>query len=348
MPTFSTDQLRDIARRILESAGSQPDEADIVAGELAEANLVGHDSHGIIRLKQYADYIEQGHIDPRGAVEIVLELPAMSVIDGHNNFGQLIASKALDVAFRGAKQSGAHTVFCRNCNHVGRVGSYTLKAARAGYVALMAVNGPGGGGTAPWGGLDRRLGTNPISMASPWGDDAILLDMTTSITAEGKIRVAHQTGETLAEGMIIDSAGRPTTNPADYYRDPMGAILPLGGAMGFKGYGMSVMLDVFGGILSGAGTGRKDLPLGTNGVWLQVIDVEQLMPREEFDAAIEHYVDWIKSSRKAPGIDEILMPGEIESRRREQRVRDGVEVPDGTWKQTCDLAERLGASLEGI
>ena len=148
--------------------------------------------------------------------------------------------------------------------------------------------------------------------------------------------------------MIIDSAGRPTTNPADYYRDPMGAILPLGGAMGFKGYGMSVMLDVFGGILSGAGTGRKDLPLGTNGVWLQVIDVEQLMPREEFDAAIEHYVDWIKSSRKAPGIDEILMPGEIESRRREQRVRDGVEVPDGTWKQTCDLAERLGASLEGI
>src|SRR5690606_35245250 len=139
---------------------------------------------------------------------------------------------------------------------------------------------------------------------------------TSSASAEGKLRVAFQKGELVPEGWIIDAAGNPTTNPADFYAEPGGAVLPLGGPLGFKGFGLSVMIDVFGGILSGSGVCREDLPRGANGVWMYFLDIEQFIPRSEYDALIEKYVAYIKSSRRAPGVDEILMAGEIELRRQ--------------------------------
>lgn len=353
MPTFSADQLKTIAIRILQGAGSNAEEAGIVATELAGANLVGHDSHGVMRLKQYVDYIDQGHIKPGTEVELVTDAPTIAVLDGGGNFGQVVAAKALELAYARAREMGTFSVLCRECNHVGRLGSYTYQAARQGFFSVMAVNAPGPGGVVAWGGLDRKLGTNPISLAAPWNDEAIVLDMTTSATAEGKVRVALQKGETIPEGWVIDSQGNPTTNPADLYGDPangvpQGAILPLGGPMGFKGYGLSVMLDLVCGILSGAGIARTDVPPGTNGVWLHLIDIERLMPSEQYTTMVERYVDHIKSSQKRPGCEEILMPGEIELRRQAERAKNGIEIPEMTWQQTLELAERVGVSLEGI
>jgi len=353
MPTFNTDQLEEISRRILQGAGASAEEAQIVATELAGANLVGHDSHGIMRLKQYVDYIEQGYIKPGAPVTLSIDQPTLAVIDGGSNFGQVVAAEAIRIGTERASQGGSFTVLCRDCNHIGRLGSYTYQAARKGFFAAMAVNAPGPGGVVPWGGLDRKLGTNPISMAAPWEDEAVVLDMTTSATAEGKVRVALQKGESIPDGWVIDNQGNPTNNPADLYGDPEkgiapGAILPLGGPLGFKGYGLSVMLDIICGVLSGAGIARTDVPPGTNGVWLYLVDVAQLMPAEQYAATMKQYVEYLKSSRVAPGITEILMPGEIELRRQAERREQGISVPDMTWRQTLDQAERVGVSLDDI
>ena len=345
MPTFARDQLEMMATRILQGAGIGEENAKIVAAELVDSNSVGHDSHGIIRLKQYVESIEAGEVKPGGEMHLVVDLPSVAVLDGGFNFGQVVAARAFDIASQRARENGAYTVLCRNSCHVGRLGSYTRKAALDGFAALMAVNGPAAAAVVPWGGLDPRMGTNPISLAAPWGDEPIVLDMTTSATAEGKICVASQKGEAIPEGWIIDKNGNPTTDPDDFYRG--GAILPLGGPQGFKGYGLGVMLDVFCGILTGYGVARQDVHPGNNGVWVHLIDVEQVIPRQEYQAWMGKYVAWLKGSRPAPAIDSILLPGEIEAEHRVDR-RGGIPVPDTTWQQTLELASKLAVSLDDI
>jgi uncharacterized oxidoreductase len=185
-------------------------------------------------------------------------------------------------------------------------------------------------------------------MSAPWGNSALVLDMTTSASAEGKVRVAFQKGERLPEGWIIDAAGNPSTNPADFYAQPPGALLPLGGPLGFKGYGLAVMIDLFAGVLSGSGVCRKELPPGANGVWMYLLDVAQFIPREEYDRIIATYVAAIKSARRMPGVEEILLPGEIEQRRLAERQQSGVYIPDETWRQIRETAEALGATLGDV
>lgn len=349
MPTLNRSQLFQLSQRILTGAGVSVDEAAIVAEELAEANIVGHDSHGVMRLVQYVQMLNEGFVKPGSPVEIVNEAAAFATLDGHFNFGQVVAAKALEMGTSKARAAGTATILVRNCNHVGRLGSYTHKAAKEGFLALMAVNAPGPGGVAPFGGIDRRLGTNPISMAAPSQDEALVLDMTTSATAEGKLRVSHQKGESIGEGLIIDGHGNASTNPGDYYTKPYGAILPLGGAaMGHKGFGLAVMIDVFCGMLSGSGVCRDDLPRGANGVWLYLVDIERFIPRSEFDCLMEKYVGYIKSARKLPGVSEILLPGEIEVRRGVERAASGVSIPDETWRQIGETAAKLGVSTEGL
>lgn len=348
MPTFTADKLHTIAFRILSAAGLHDADADIVAGELKKANLAGHDSHGVIRLMQYVDYIEQGFAQPTAQVEVITDRPAFAVIDGHFAFGQIAAQRAVQLGLEKAGAQGTATIVIRNCNHVGRLGSYSQQAAQAGFATMMAVDAPGPGGVAPFGGMDRRLGTNPISMAVPWGKDQLVLDMTSSATAEGKLRVAFQKGESVPEGWIINATGQPTIDPAEFYADPPGAILPLGGPLGFKGFGLSVMIDMFAGILSGSGVCRTDLPRGSNGVWMYFLDISQFVPREQFDALVVKYVDWIKSSRTMPGVEAILMPGEIEKNRQMQREAEGIVVAEETWRQLSELATRIGADLSDV
>ncbi|MFP6767365.1 MAG: Ldh family oxidoreductase [Planctomycetaceae bacterium] len=348
MPTFQADQLGVIASRVLEAAGASPGDARLIAAELQGANLVGHDSHGVMRLMQYVEYVEKNVIRPGAQMEILKEGAAFLHIDGHFNFGQVTASQALALGIAKAREAGTATIFIRNCNHVGRLGSYTQQAAHQKLAAMMVVNGPASGGVTPYGGMQGRMGTNPITIAAPWGDDAMVLDMTSSATAEGKVRVAFQKGVPVPEGQLIDSEGHPTTDPATYYATPGGAILPLGGNLGFKGYGLSVMIDVFGGMLSGFGVCRTDLPPGTNGVWMYLVDIETFIGIEEFQQHLEKYIAHIKGARKLPGVDEILMPGEIEMQRMAERAVHGVEVPEETWRQIRELAKGLGVSLEDV
>lgn len=344
MPVFSVPDLQTIALRILTAAGTPSSDAETVALELAEANAVGHDSHGVMRLMQYVQMIDDGYVRLGTSTETVRSGGSFMILDANFNFGQVAANLAVERGVELARNAGTATVMIRNCNHVGRLGAYSKKAAELGCTSTMAVNAPGPGGVAPFGGIERRLGTNPISMSAPWKDSALVLDMTTSASAEGKVRVALQKGDQVPEGWIIDSEGNPTTDPQKFYDG--GALLPLGGPLGFKGSGMSMMIDVFGGMLSGSGICRTDLPRGANGVWMYFVDVKQFVDRAEYDALMETYVDSLKSCRRQPGVEEILLPGEIELRRDAQRRAEGVPVPDETWRQLNELAVRLGADLK--
>lgn len=349
MPLFTLSQLETLAIRILTGAGVTAVDAQTVGRELADANRVGHDSHGVMRLVQYVQMIQDGHVQLGAPVQVLKEAPAYALMDGGFNFGQVVTAQALELALRKGRQVGTATVLIRNCNHVGRLGAYTERAAREGFLMTMCVNAPGPGGVAPFGGVDRRLGTNPISMAAPYRDSAVVLDMTTSATAEGKLRVSHQKGESVPEGLIIDHDGNPTTNPGVFYNAPVGSILPLGSPMmGHKGFGMAVMIDIFCGILSGSGIARTDLPRGANGVWMSLMAVDHFQPREDYDQWMEKYVQYLKSSRTLPGVKEILLPGEIEERRGAERAQSGVQIPDETWRQIRELAGKLSVSVEGL
>ena len=213
MPTLQYDQLIQLGRMVLTAAGIPADDAAIVAEDLAEANIVGHDSHGVMRLNQYVDFVRDGHVQPGSRLEVLREGPSFAVVDGKLNLGQVTTRGAVRIGMEKAKATGTATVVVRNCNHIGRLGGYTHDAAKAGMLALMAVNAPGPGQVAPFGGRERRLGTNPISIAAPAGDDPLVLDMTTSATAEGKLRVSKQKGELIPEGLIIDCSRQTDLRP---------------------------------------------------------------------------------------------------------------------------------------
>jgi len=345
MPVCNADQLNTVARSILESVGVRTEDAVVVARELVEANLVGHDSHGVIRLMQYEKQIQDGVVAPTAHPEVIVEKPGLALIDGHQQFGQVVATLAMKIAAERVRNQGTFTVFARNSSHVGRIGSYTSAAATSGDVAMMSVNSPGRGPVSPFGGVEGRLPTNPLSFAAPGPNGPIVLDMTSSVVAEGKIRVAHQRGDTIPEGWLADDQGHPVTDPSRLYNDPSVTMLPLGGVSGFKGTGLAVAIDILCGVLSGFGVSRPEMDLGNNGIWLYLVAIEAVSDRKTYDDWLAGYVQWIKSSRKSPGVDTIFMPGEIEQQRREKLQRDGIFLPDETWRQIMALAERLGVAI---
>ena len=344
--------LVSLATRVLTAAGARPVDAAVVAEDLCGSNLRGHDSHGVMRLVQYAGFIADGFVDPAAEPAVIIDRPALAVIDGKSAFGQVAARFALCVAIEKATQCGTASVWVRNTNHVGRLGGITEAAAEAGFAAVMAVNLPGPGQVTPAGGRTRRMGTNPISVASPGSSDGtappVVVDMTTSATAEGKLRVASQSGLPVPTGMIIDSDGQPTTDPADFYRDNAGCILPLGGPLEHKGYALGVSVDVLAGILSGAGVARTDLPRGANGVYLTLSDVSTLMPPDDYDRwMIEHRRHLTSATPRRDG-DVVCLPGDVERATLAQRSVEGVRLPVETWRQIRELAERLGVNLSDI
>ncbi len=322
------------------------DEAPLVAGGVARANLAGHDSHGLIRLEQYARMVREGQIVPGAPTAVVHEKAGAALLDGGWNFGQVVATRAVELGIRKARECGTATVCVRHANHLGRLGEYTLMAAEQGFVALGGVNNHGRGVlVAPFGGSDGRLATNPISIASPGADHPLLLDITTSVVAEGKVRIKRNAGLPTPEGWLINNRGESTTDPADLYTEPRGAILPFGGSVAHKGYGLAVMVDVLSGALSGGGCSRGSTARLGNAMWFTLIDVESFVPLSEFRALVEPMVRHIKASPLAPGFTEILMPGELELREEERRRREGIAIDEETWRGVVTTAEGLGVDI---
>jgi uncharacterized oxidoreductase len=247
-----------------------------------------------------------------------------------------------EIAYRKARQHGTYTAFGRNINHVGRLGSYVEAAAKNGFLAMMMVNVNGAARVAPYGTDQPRLGTNPICIGMPFRDRAIMVDTTTCMTAEGKLRIAIQNGQRVPDGQIVDEDGQPTNDPADFYGEPTGAILPMGGPVAYKGSGLAIMVEMMCGILSGAGFGRHDVATGTNGVWFHLLELNRVIDEQQYAEQTELFVEYIKQSRLVGDAPEVLLPGEPEYHRVESAEADGICVAGGTWHQLSALASEYG------
>lgn len=338
------DKLRELARTILISAGAIALDAEIVSDNLVESNLMGHDSHGVIRIPHYIEAIRRDLLNTRAQPKVVKEKAGSLVLDGEWGFGQVAAHKAVDLAIDKAK---THSVACAsifNCNDVGRLGAYTLKAAEQGFLGIMTVNDGGANPyVVPWGGVFPLFSTNPISAGIPMGERSpICVDMATSVIAGGKIAVAQKRGQQLPPGCIVNAKGNPTTDPNEFYASPPGALLPLGApTAGHKGFALSLLGDILSGALSGAGcsgSAERD----AQGVFILMMNIVAFTPMDEFTRRVTKLVDTIKSAPKAEGVCEIIIPGEPELIEKEKRSREGIFVEEATWNKLVEIAEQLG------
>jgi uncharacterized oxidoreductase len=347
MRKIPAQELERIGIKLLDAAGSPHEESTLVTEMLVRSSLMGHDSHGVLRFVEYVNHMQAGQLKPGGPFEVIQDDPCFAIADGHRSWGLLTARKAMELAMNKARQHGVGTVVIRNATHIGRLGEYPVMAASSAMIGLVMVNSYGSQDmVAPWGGINPRLSANPISWAAPTGNEwPFMVDITTSVVPEGKVRVALHAGKQLPEGCLIDHEGNPTTDPAALYDPKGGAILTLGGIVGHKGYGLNLVIELLAGVLSGAGCrGQKKSHAG-NGVFLQAIDIAHFIPVEQFVNSVQEMIAHVKSSRKAPGVEEILIPGELEYRTQKARSAEGVPVSDGTWGQILETATKLGVSI---
>src|SRR3954469_119594 len=331
VPTIRPDVLADFAARVFAGAGVPEPDARTVARSLVDANLCGHDSHGVIRVPQYVGFIREGKLVPGAPLAVVRESPAIVAADGGWGLGQVQAYRLLDRLLPKAKALGIASGTLRRCGHIGRLGEYAEWAAGHGLALFATVNSHGSGRrVVPPGGTQGRLSTNPICFGAPTPTHPLVLDFSTSVVAEGKVRVAHQKGELVPEGWILNAAGQPTTLPADLYTDPPGSILPFGGSQAYKGFGLSLLMDALAGGMSGGECSRPDRPmpgLGNSAVFA-VWDPEAFGGREQFLSAVGDLASFVRGTARAPGVTEITLPGDPERRSRERRAVEGIPVPD--------------------
>jgi LDH2 family malate/lactate/ureidoglycolate dehydrogenase len=342
MPTLTGEQLENIAFHLFCAAGAPEEHSRAVAQHLAENNLAGHDSHGFIRILQYIRQIREGVIRPAAKPEIVSESPSTAQVVGNYGFGQVVANFSTELAVAKAKNQGVSCVTMRHLRHLGRLGAYAEMAANAGCAAILYCSTGGQAiSTAPFGGTRRKLGTNPIAMAFPSEKEGpILSDFATSVAAEGKIRVYRARGQKLPDGWILDKEGRPSNDPNDYYEG--GAVLPVGGSVGHKGFCLAFMTDVFGGILSGdhfLGDPGDQL---SNASLILVMDVKRFAPLSVAKNKISKLVNYVKDTPLAEGSPSVLYPGEKEALSRKERAGKGVDIEDDTWNQVMGLVKEYG------
>jgi hydroxycarboxylate dehydrogenase B len=345
MVTIQHVKLRKLTAGIFEKAGALPEEALAVSDALVDANLDGHDSHGILRIPDYVEWMEKGLISKRAECRVVHETSAFALIDGNWGWGQVIGRQAMNIAIQKATSGGVGAVAAQQCGHLGRVGDYPMMAAQKGMAAIMFVNLHGAGRlVAPWGGRERRLSANPIALSVPRSSgEPIVVDISTCAIAAGKVRVALHSKKPLPQNCIIDSEGLSTTDPADFFGPPVGALLPFAA---HKGFGLALMADILAGALSGAGCSRPDATRVANGFLVLVLDIRQFRDRQAFDKDVDQLVEYVKSSELAPGFTEILIPGEPEVRERAQRKEAGIPIAEETWRQIVATAKRYSIDID--
>ncbi len=337
MPRVMAGKIERVVHHILRAAGAPDEHALTVAQHLVDNNLAGHDSHGLIRVIQYIQQIKEGAIVPDAVPVIATETPTTAQVDGLRTFGQVAAKFATQVAIDKAKGAGVSCVTIRNLGHLGRLGAYAEMAAADGLAAIIYCCGGGQGlCQVPFGGRERRLSTNPIAMSFPSDlEGPISTDIATAVAAEGKLRIYKASGQRIPDGWVLDSEGRPSNDPNDFYEG--GALLPLGGSQGHKGYTLAFMADLFGGILSRGGFPGNPAECFSNNSLIVVIDVERFAPLEVVKADVSRMTRHLKDTPLAEGSQGILYPGEKEMRSRLERRAKGVDIEEATWEQVIAL-----------
>jgi uncharacterized oxidoreductase len=342
-------RLRALGARVLSAAGAAPEDARTVADHLADANLAGHDSHGIGMLPHYVRAIRAGVLDPRAHAVLEDRGGAVLAADGRKGFGQVVAREAIAAGIARARSAGVALVALRNAFHVGRVGAYAEQAAAERLVSIHFVNVVGHPPlVAPFRGTDARFATNPFCVGVPAcaGKPAVILDFATSLVALGKVRVALNRGERMGDGVLLDGEGRPTTDPAVMYSEPRGAILPFGL---HKGYGLAFLCELLAGALTGGGTistVAQEHDRITNNVLSFLVDPSRLPGGAGLEAQVAAAIDHVKASPPADPDLPVLVAGEPELAARAARAAGGVPVERATWEQLREAAASVGAPFD--
>jgi uncharacterized oxidoreductase len=342
MPKIAANRLERIAGRLLQAAGASSDEAQTIARHLIAANLAGHDSHGVIHVPGYVASVQKGHLQPGAPFEIIEESPTTTVVDGNWGFGFTVSERAMEITIEKARAQNVAAATVVRQGHVGRLTDYPLMAAEAGMLGLMtADSGRGPKSVAPFGGREPRLGTNPLCIAVPSNlDGPFYIDIATSAVAGGKLGVAIAREQSIPTGWVIDSEGRAATDPTAARNG--GAMLPMGGSEGHKGYGLSAMVEIFSGLLTGLGFGVEPTGRHNDGCFIAVFQVDAFRPLTEFKQEVTEFAQYLTATPPAEGVERVYYPGELEYLRSQTGRVDGIYVEEGTWQKLEALADELG------
>jgi L-2-hydroxycarboxylate dehydrogenase (NAD+) len=339
--TISANELRSLAEQIFEAYGVNDSDAQLVADALVEADLRGHPSHGVIRIPKWTDGIKAGAISRQCAASIIKETQSVAWMDGKRALGPVVAHIASKLAAHKARETGVGLVSVCQASHIGMLQYYTDYLAAEGLIGIAATNTEPG--VAPYGGVDKVLGTNPLCIAVPGRSGSMVLDMSTSQVARGKIVIAKSRGEPIPENWAIDREGRPTRDPVAALA---GALLPVGGA---KGSGLAIMVDLLAGALAGGAVGkgvRGTFQMDqepTKGDLFIAIDPQALAGLDVFLSRVEGLKSDIRSSRVASGFDRILCPGEFEMECRRRHLSDGIPIESDLLTELQTRAKYVGA-----
>jgi LDH2 family malate/lactate/ureidoglycolate dehydrogenase len=340
----SSSNLVAIASEILIRLGESPGNAEIAAASLIQADARGVSTHGINLLRMVADRVNAGMLALPTRVSILSDDCATMTLDGHDGLGPVAARLCLDHAMAKAREFGVGMVTLRNTNNIGALGCISMVAAKEGYITITTTNG--NPSMAPFGAAEPFFGSNPLSIAVPRGTaDPLVLDMSSSVVARGKIRLAALSGRSIPEGWALDAAGQPTSDPKQALK---GCLLPMAGP---KGSGLAMMIDILSGLLSGSSYGRQlksfhelSGPTGVGAAFI-CIDVGRFIDKAVFSNLLEEYCQEIKNLRRQPGFDDILVPGELELGYERDGAINGIEVPEAVVAAIDQILASLGSSV---
>lgn len=343
---INAELLEAFVVELFQALGSSDREARLIARHLVEANLQGHDSHGVGVVPMYAKAVESGGMRLNRALDVVLDAGGMLICDGGQGAGQVMAHEAMALGIARARETGSAVISLRNSHHIGRIGHWAEQCAAAGLVSVHFVNVAAGAYVAPFGGTKARLGTNPFAAGFPRpGEEPVIVDFATSRLAAGKVRVAYNKGLTLPDGALLDNEGRPTADPAALYTDPPGSLVTFGE---HKGFGLALACELLGAALVG---GKVQSSAAADGAVLNsmlsiLVSPQTIGTGAAFDAQLRDVVDWVLSEIGATGEARVKLPGTPERETRADRRRDGIPLDEATRAQLREVA--LAAGVKAI
>lgn len=347
MQRFQASTLRAHCAAILQAAGSLPAEAQQVAANLVMANLSGHDSHGVGMIPRYLDAVLEGGLRPNTSVKTVLDVGALLSLNGQHGYGQVVGEQAMVMGMARAKAHGSCIMALAEAHHLGRIGHFAEMAVAQGLVSLHFVNVKSRPVVAPWGGSDGRFGTNPCCIGVPLKDrPPFVLDFATSRVAQGKMRVAHNLGQQVSPGLLMDAQGQATTDPGVVVVPQadglLGALMPFGE---HKGYGLAVACELLGGALTGGGTWHQASSSARaviNSMLTILIDPVQLGTQDAMETEALAFVNWLEAGPASAGFEAVQIAGQPERQARREREVHGLEIDPETWREIEQAGLKVG------
>jgi len=348
MPNVKPEDMRALTRDVFHAAGVPREDAEQAAHLMVLSNIRGHDSHGVRQIPRYLERLREKSIVAGKGLTIERETPSLAVANGNRNFGHVAATHAMRLAIGKAKNVGVAAVAVHNLNHIGRVGAYPEMAAEEGLVGLLFVASRGGDmAQVPFGGIEPRLATSPISAAFPLpGSGPVLLDFATSVVAANKVRQARDRQKPAGPNWLIDREGNAVDDPK-LYMEHKASLLPLGGVAAHKGYGLAVLSTIMGGILSGGGTLASDLPIigHDNLTFMIVLDPLAFVDKTFYEREIQKLVDYLRATKVRPGDPAVQVPGEYEENWKRKVEAQGIEIEQPVWDNIAKAAESVGVPM---